>query len=86
MSDETGAADDLAEALQKFADEAGDPGQPSIYVTVGDPHAFEQRTIQLSVNVADWLTELITGELQDLENARNGRATDDTDAASDWWG
>ncbi|MFE0463085.1 hypothetical protein ACFW1A_27905 [Kitasatospora sp. NPDC058965] len=65
--DSTGAAADLADALQGFADLAAGPGaRAEVRVTVGTPH--DLRTVQLPANLADWITELVREETRALKD------------------
>lgn len=58
---------DLADVLEEFGDRAGTPGQGGgVWVSIGAPHAAERRTVQLTAEVADWLTEVVRSELEDL--------------------
>lgn len=68
MSAAAGAAGDLADALEAFADRAGAPGMPGeVWVTVGIPYDVEQRSLQLPVNAADWIAELVQDETGALD-------------------
>ncbi|ARF83336.1 hypothetical protein ACIG0C_33445 [Kitasatospora aureofaciens] len=77
-ADSTGAAGDLADVLDAFADQAAAPGDPrEIWVTIGTPHSIEQRTVVLSAGVADWIGDLLRDESEALEQGRTGRQPDD---------
>ncbi|MGE7436980.1 hypothetical protein [Kitasatospora sp. NPDC001175] len=80
--DSAGAATDLADALEAFADRAGAPGSPrEVWVTIGTPHDIEQRTVQLPSDLVDWITELVRDETQSLEA---GHRSADRDQDGDW--
>ncbi|MFI9788527.1 hypothetical protein ACIHEI_34185 [Kitasatospora sp. NPDC051984] len=85
-SDDAAAAGDLADALQGFADRAAGPGATGeVWVTIGTPHDVEQRTVQLPLNIADWITELIREEAQALEAGISGQGPfDGFSTAEDW--
>jgi hypothetical protein len=73
-NDAPGAAADLADAWEAFADQAGTPGGPGeVWVTVGTLHTLEQRTVQLPANLADWITELLREDIEALEAGTAGR-------------
>lgn len=90
-ADSAGAAEDLADILETFADLAAAPGEPQeIWVTIGTPHGIEQRTVTLSAGIADWIGELLREEAQTLETGRrsadHGPAErDGADAEPAWW-
>lgn len=76
-ADSAGAADDLADALESFADLAAASGDPrEIWVTIGTPHGIEQRTVVLPTGVADWIGDLLRDESEALDQGRTGRETD----------
>ncbi|MFI9365954.1 hypothetical protein ACIG5E_33620 [Kitasatospora sp. NPDC053057] len=76
-ADSAGAADDLADVLESFADLAAAPGDPQeIWVTIGTPHGIQQRTVVLSAGVADWIGDLLRGESEALEQGWAGREAD----------
>ncbi|MFG3053601.1 hypothetical protein ACGFZP_21985 [Kitasatospora sp. NPDC048239] len=89
--DSAGAAVDLADALEAFADRAGAPGSPrEVWVTIGTPHDIEQRTVQLPADLADWISELVRDEVRTLEAGSDADhdlyGYDDSVGSEDWWG
>jgi hypothetical protein len=57
----------LADALDDFANRTAAPGAArDVVLTVGGPGDGQQRTVRLPGDVADWLTEVVCAELDDL--------------------
>ncbi|MFI6448540.1 hypothetical protein [Kitasatospora sp. NPDC050543] len=89
--DSASAAADLADALDDFAEQAATPdAERDVWVTIGTPHDVEQRTIQISTEIADWVTELLRAELDVLtKGLRSGggdRDDEETGPEIDqWW-
>ncbi|MFE6872282.1 hypothetical protein ACFVFS_37775 [Kitasatospora sp. NPDC057692] len=87
--DGAAAAADLADALEAFADQAAEPGsEREIWVTIGTQHDIEQRTVAITVNVADWVGELLRAEADILDRGLADPDPDDADGpgTETWWG
>ncbi|MGW2256126.1 hypothetical protein ACWCXH_39220 [Kitasatospora sp. NPDC001660] len=86
--DNEGAAADLADTLEAFADLAATPGTGAdVWLTIGTPYEIEQRTVRLPAGVADWITELLREETQALEagHRADGQEQGTADAEPAWW-
>ncbi|WP_457034129.1 hypothetical protein [Kitasatospora sp. P5_F3] len=88
-SDSTGAAADLADALDDFTKRTAAPGAArDVWPAVGGPHDLQQRTVQAPADAADRITEVLRAELGKFDQAPrpDGDQGDDIGDTSEWWG